>query len=298
MRPFLTQCLFSVSVLTSLTQCFAESPLDHIERKIGKEPAYKSQPRYALLVFGASPDSKVWMVEDDKTLYVDKNANGDLTDDGPPPTPANLARAKYEKGEGFQFHYGLDAIGPADGSKHTDLIVRRWNYGDPEDSYGISVTLNGKVPMYAGWFGTFWAASPRDVPLIHFGGPMQIKLLRFKELPIHAKGKRLNIGFFNLGRGKSADSRLDIFALPKDAKLTVDIDWPVEPGSTAVKTSVELAERCCYWEFFNPDFGTPDEIAPGIAHAKLSITNATFPLELVSDRFEFPVVAPSEASAH
>jgi hypothetical protein len=47
-----------------------------------KEPKYHSEPRYALLVFGPQRDTRVWLVLDGTTLYVDRNANGDLTEPG------------------------------------------------------------------------------------------------------------------------------------------------------------------------------------------------------------------------
>ncbi|MGI8977959.1 MAG: hypothetical protein ACR2FY_01910 [Pirellulaceae bacterium] len=45
-----------------------------------KEPKYQKEPRYALLVFGDKREQRVWMVLDGTTLYVDRNANGDLTE--------------------------------------------------------------------------------------------------------------------------------------------------------------------------------------------------------------------------
>src|SRR5437660_1658389 len=45
-----------------------------------KEPAYQSEPRYALVVFGLKAETRVWMVLDGSILYVDLNANGDLTE--------------------------------------------------------------------------------------------------------------------------------------------------------------------------------------------------------------------------
>ena len=68
-----------------------KDPLEAIDRRIVKEPKYVSSPRYLLLVLGAKAETKVWLVEDGKTLYVDKNANGDLTDDGPPIEPTKLS---------------------------------------------------------------------------------------------------------------------------------------------------------------------------------------------------------------
>src|SRR5262249_3478620 len=45
-----------------------------------KEPAYRQEPRYTLLVFGPQREQRVWMVLDGATLYVDRNGNGDLTE--------------------------------------------------------------------------------------------------------------------------------------------------------------------------------------------------------------------------
>jgi hypothetical protein len=57
--------------------------LASIERKIVKEPAYKSgAPKYALMVLGEKASKRVWLVIDGDVLYADLNSNGDLTDDG------------------------------------------------------------------------------------------------------------------------------------------------------------------------------------------------------------------------
>ena len=55
-----------------------------VDRRIVKEPAYKEAPLYGLAVIGPEANTRVWMVLDGEKLYVDKNCNGDLTDDGPP----------------------------------------------------------------------------------------------------------------------------------------------------------------------------------------------------------------------
>src|SRR5687768_5001074 len=56
--------------------------LASVDRTIKKEPAYQSKsPRYALLVFGPEARDRVWLVHDGDTLYVDRNGDGDLTDD-------------------------------------------------------------------------------------------------------------------------------------------------------------------------------------------------------------------------
>ena len=267
----------------------AANVLDGIEKKILKEPKYDASPRYALLVFGAKADSHVWLVEDGKTLYVDKNANGDLTDDGPPLVPTNVRGGFGKDGNGFQFDYVLDEITPAGVPKHTDFCLHRWNYGEKADSYGLLATLSGTIPMFAGWFGTFWASSPKDVPIVHFGGPMQPKLLRFREVGLEPKTQRLSVGFTNPGGGEGATSRLSIYALPEKVMPVVEIDWPVKEGAPPLRTSYTLSERCCYWEFYDPDFKVPAGIVGGTAKATISLPDGAFPLELTTHQIEFPV---------
>src|SRR6516164_3153558 len=57
---------------------------DKVDRRIAREPVYRSQPLYCLAVIGPDTRTRVWLVLDGERLYVDRNCNGDLTDDGPP----------------------------------------------------------------------------------------------------------------------------------------------------------------------------------------------------------------------
>jgi len=57
---------------------------------IVKEPAYRGTPRYGVIRLGNGPHASTWFVMDhapadrraDNRLYIDRNHNGDLTDDG------------------------------------------------------------------------------------------------------------------------------------------------------------------------------------------------------------------------
>src|SRR5262249_24055200 len=155
-----------------------------------------------------------------------KNANGDLTDDGPPIEPSDLRHPESH----WDYNYLLDTITPPDGSRHTEFKLRRWNYGEKQDSYGLSLTLDGKTPMDAGWFGTFWADSADKAPMIHFGGALSVKQLRFKALYLDGQTRRLAVAFTNPGSCDGARSLLSIDALPASAVPLATIDWPVAPG--------------------------------------------------------------------
>jgi hypothetical protein len=276
---------------------FSADVLDRIKPALVKEPKYVSQPGYALLVLGAKAESQVWLVEDGKTLYVDKNANGDLTDDGPPIEPSNVRSWKSPEGKTHgDFDYLLDVITPPDGSRHTDMWLGRFNYGDPEDRYAFSFKLNGATPMYAGWFGPFFTSSPATAQRFHFGGPLTPRKLRGKDFVIGSPG-RLSICFVNPGRGEGATTRLSIRAIPPEIVPTVDIDWPAAEGATAIHTSHRLTERCCYWEFYSPDVAVPEGVVRGTATLTISLPPAAMPLELTTNKLEVPVRPPQAGSA-
>ena len=264
--------------------------VSHFDRTIIKEPTYQFTPKYSLITLGNSGEMKVWMVEDGKRLFVDKNANGDLTDDGPPIEPSNV---RDIGGNRWDFEYLLDAIAPTNGSRHTSFVLRRWNYNDKEDSYGLSLSVDGQMPMYAGWFGTFWSTNREQAPVIHFGGPFTPKVLRRKEFTLGERQQRLSLCFVNPGSGEGAVSRLSIDALPRFVVPELTIEWPTDGGGAPLRTSYELTQRCCYWEFYTTDFDLPKGVVAGKAKVTVSFPAATTLIELTTTEIVVPVVPPA-----
>jgi hypothetical protein len=172
--------------------------LTKIERSIRKEPAYQSKtPRYCLLVFGLEAKSRVWLVLDGKTLYVDRNGNGDLTDDG------EKIAAKRGLDTMDEDIFEVDEI--YDGArKHKKfaLYVRKVDYlatGHPElkdklarlpEGRGCHLSLDvesprwkgkgegGRIRQGASFMDTrgflVFANKPQEAPVIHFGGPWRM----------------------------------------------------------------------------------------------------------------------------
>lgn len=267
----------------------ASEVVEQIDRSIGKEPAYQSEPKYCLMAIGDRGDVTVWMVEDGRRLYVDKNANRDLTDDGPPLEPSNLRHLDSER---WDFEYLLDAITPADGSRHTEFVLNRWSYEKGEENYGLLLSVNGEMPMYAGWFGTFWGPTPEKAPVIHLGGPFTPKLLRRKEFTTGEKRQRLSLCFINPGSGDGAVSRLSIAALPESVVPKVSIEWPTNGGDGPLKTSHELDHRCCYWEFYTTEFEAPKGAVIGEAKVTVELPKEAEFVRLTTKEIAAPVVRP------
>src|SRR6185369_10363704 len=124
--PNLARLLFAIAIsLRSVSPAVGQTSsssneVSHSDRAIIKEPTYQSTPKYSLLTLGNRRATKVWMVEDGKRLFVDKNANGDLTDDGPPIKPGKVRQLDANK---WDFEYQIDAIAPANGSRHTNFVL-------------------------------------------------------------------------------------------------------------------------------------------------------------------------------
>src|SRR5205823_3707667 len=89
--------------------------LTKIDRRIAREPAYQTKsPRCCLLVFGLEARTRVWLVQDGDTLYVDRDGTGDLTGDG--------KRVKVqEQGDSYRSFAAGDLT--IDGLTHTGLTV-------------------------------------------------------------------------------------------------------------------------------------------------------------------------------
>ena len=269
--------------------------VSRLDRTIIKEPAYQSTPKYSLITLGNSGDVKVWMVEDGRRLFVDKNANGDLTDDGPPIEPGKVRDMGANL---WDFEYLLGAITPTNGSRHTSFVLRRWNYNEKEDSYGLSLSVGAKMPMYAGWFGTFWSTNREAAPVIHFGGPFTPKLLRRKEFTMGETQQRLSLCFLNPGSGAGAESRLSIDALPRFVVPKLNIEWPTAGGGAPLRTSHALTQRCCYWEFYTTEFEVPRGVVAGKAKVSIDLAAGVMPIELMTTEIVVPVVAlPHESDS-
>jgi hypothetical protein len=263
------------------------------DRTIIKEPAYQSTPKYSLITLGNSGDVKVWMVEDGKRLFVDKNANGDMTDDGPPIKPTKVRDLGANR---WDFEYLVGDISPTKGPRHTHFVLRRWNYNEKADSYGLSLSVDGRMPMYAGWFGTFWSTNREEAPVMHFGGPFTPKLLRRKDFAIGEKQERLSLCFLNPGSGVGAESRLSIDALPRFVVPELTIEWPTAGGSAPLRTSHLLVERCCYWEFYTTEFKVPKGAVAGTAKITVDLPVGATPIKLTTTEMLAPVVAARHES--
>lgn len=247
------------------------SDLTKIERKITREPAYASQPKYCLSVFGPDAEARVWLVLDGDALYVDRNGNGDLTEDGERLAAKKDADANADDGS-LRFVAGELGIGKLT-HKNFWVSVQKLDYLAEQNeqvkdflgahpqargySVGVEVEMpnhhgigvGGRVQQLASVFDAHgllaFADKPEDAPIIHFGGPWQITLYGPQGLTAGRTGDLvLGVGTPGLGAGTTAFVGYE-GVIPEMVYPKVEITYPsARPEDAPAKELYELKQRC------------------------------------------------------
>jgi hypothetical protein len=237
---------FVLLVLPTLAQA---ADLRKIDRTIKKEPVYKGEPKYCLLVFGPEAKTRIWLVLDGDVLYVDRNGDGDLTEKGErvDEKQANKYGVTFQSvivSDGRLTHTVQAGFGPLS-VRATDLrdwpeyqtLLRR----DPRPtSYWVlaEVAMPGRrgtgrdrrVKQEADPYDAHgilqFANRPQEAPIIHFGGPWTLSTVGGTILTINQKTD-LQIGFGTQGLGPGTFTYTAFEELvPKDVFPLSDITFP------------------------------------------------------------------------
>lgn len=247
--------------LTSVSAGFIQaSDLDKIDRSLAKEPAYQSKaPKYALLVFGPEARTRIWLVLDGTTLYVDRNGNGDLTEAGEkvagkkddPRSEDLYTFAIGELRDGARRHLNAKLAvveekaipGRRPSAPHFRILMDV----DLPGFHGMGE--GGRVMQLAGSAAPDgelqFADRPHDAPVLHFGGPWRIDLSGGQTFRVNRE-MEMYLVLVTPGRGKGTF----VFTayegvIPANTYPRAEITFPAKkPGDPAVKVICELKERC------------------------------------------------------
>jgi hypothetical protein len=204
---------------------YAFPDLTKIDRTIAAGPSYKSKPSYCLLVFGPQAKTRVWLVRDREILYVDRNGNGDLTENG-----ERFVGAKSQD----SIHWRIGDIVEADGkTRHTDLRIR-FRRG----SFLIGLrTADGLHQAVGNEIGRLrFADRAQDAPIVHLAGPLTFLLPENREKRLElVPGQEAHfialLGTPGLGEGAAAYTHSEDFNKPGALKMVVEAGLPGQaPG--------------------------------------------------------------------
>jgi hypothetical protein len=243
--------------------------LSTIDRTIRKEPVYQTKaPRYCLLVFGPQAETRVWLVQDGDTLYIDRNGNGDLTDPGEKVAAAKQGAADgeytFEAGEvraGGRVHKALTVyVSKLDHLAGQDERVKAFLARNPK-ARGYYILVEVDMP---GWKGTGaggrvqqrafyvdaggilqFADRREDAPVIHFGGPWHVTLFDPLRLTI-GRDTDVVLGVGTPGVGPGTTAYIDYGGvIPENVYPVVEVAYPPKaPGEPPVRERYELKRRC------------------------------------------------------
>ncbi len=262
-----THTLLAAAVLL-LAPLAQAADLAKVERRIAREPAYRTRtPKYCLLVFGLDARTRVWLVQDGDTLYVDRNGNGDLTE------PGERVEIKQKSDTYRSFEVGDLTLG---GLTHTGLSVtqikaspesvandqewQRIKKSGPEPwTWWVRITaqrggddkrdLPRKVGYVINGDGAgmlLFADKPQQAPIIHLNGPFTLALQDRKQRLIAGEKTMLQVGVGPQGVGPGTFAFvLYPKTIPEDVYPEAEITFPAgAPGRGAIKRKWTLKQRC------------------------------------------------------
>lgn len=263
--------------------------LTKIDRTILKEPVYQGKPEYCLLVFGPEAQTRVWLVLDGDVLYVDRNGNGDLTEDGERLEPKKDDWQIPGRPRIFKHYFDVGDIAVAGQKTKVGplwIVLQGTAKAVLENECTIGVGgQRAKGVRLAG---------RADAPVLHFAGPLTVvsiepaQFVRGQEPKDSVNWLRVRVGTPCLGDGpKFLGFHHDDPG--RDLEAQADIDFPCKDGLTK-RVSVKLTFECC-GPFHGP-VRVPDEAISGKAKVvvsfpdlqKVRIAPATFEVPIVESR--------------
>jgi hypothetical protein len=221
--------LLALLVLTFCALPARAVDLTKIDRAIAKEPAYQGKPKYCLAVFGLEAKTRIWLVLDGDTLYVDRNGSGDLTEPD----------KQVAKKAGF---FVIGTIREADGTAHTNFRVEVRPQG-----MSLFVMVRGEhyysvQRMHDGEFD--FADRKENAPIVHFNGPLALGISRSSTVRERNDSNQLllvSLGTAGLGRGAFASTSAKHFKIAAGVEGLIDIEFPSKvAGEKAIRVTSPL----------------------------------------------------------
>jgi hypothetical protein len=209
--------LFACGYLALVGQRAEALDLTKVNRTLINEPRYgTAAPTYCLLVFGEQGKLHVWLVVDGDTLFVDRNGNGDLTEEG--------ERLTAKKEGGSRSWHILELVDPQSKAIYKNLSVwlsEEWSgIRCHADHWGFKDVMIQATFIHFG-------KRPLDAPIVNFYGPLTLDMWLAEGRGEPQLAAR--IGCNGLGKGTFATATWSI-QLKIHGEVSVEATYPNGKG--------------------------------------------------------------------
>jgi hypothetical protein len=234
----LLRILPALAALVVSTATVVAADSIQVDRRIAKEPVYQSKsPKYCLLVFGAEAKTRVWLVLDGNTLYVDRNANGDLTEE-----------KERIKRNGKEFEAG-EFTEVARKARYAHIRVQPLDPFEKgqEPLCMVSLEVRDRFRQYG---CVSFADRPQDAPVLWFDGPLTMGFIDPEKQAWERgeTGSQINawIGTPSPAKQRRATVYLEHSqGVPTDVHPIASIEFPnQDPKGKPIMSTAVLNERC------------------------------------------------------
>jgi hypothetical protein len=233
-------------VLVGSSPVFAVD-LSKIDRSIAKEPVYKSTPKYCLLVFGPEAKTRVWLVLDGDVLYVDRNHNGDLTEEGEKTDVQMIKQEGNDTAKKIPTFRAGDVQEIENDPKHRNLTIEMGLFdGGRSPDCAITIERSDRHEQtaqveFANYLG--------DAPIVHLNGPLAARPLATGIQLVRGQTYKYKMMIGTQGYIDEKKvwlfSKLSIEHVPLYLHPIVEIEFPsAGMKGEFIKRKFLLAQRC------------------------------------------------------
>ncbi|HMC65115.1 MAG TPA: hypothetical protein VKI65_09250 [Gemmataceae bacterium] len=236
----LARYLPALLLLTLAGPAGAAVDLSKIDRTVPKEPAYQSKsPRYCLLVFGPEALTRVWLVLDGDRLYVDRNGDGDLTQED---EHVAVSYTKDNEGQSAQIEVGK--IAAKAGVPPNTQLTLSWSSRRTR----IYCEAEGRPWQRAGLDASGelqFSSQAKTAPIVHFYGPLSLSPDEPYTLERGGKATEFYLLVGTPGLGKGTFACMGYQDVPKDLHPVAEITFPAKnAGAAPIAAKVVFDKRC------------------------------------------------------
>ena len=212
-------------------------------------------------MLGPEARTRIWLVLDGTTLYVDRNGNGDLTEDGEKVSGTKGDQAIVEEAV---YTFAVGELRDGDRRhRNVTLIVTGLSSASKAKtaasssprSLSFRLRMEAEIPGFPGATkdghvlqmadSPQFADRPREAPILHFAGPLTVVVSGQPTFRVNRE-MELYLGLGTPGRGKETTVYTAYEgAVPPAVYPRAEIAFPAQkPGDPPVKMIYELKSRC------------------------------------------------------